>query len=88
MGVKTWTDENISLLRKTLDYSIPEITHLFPDKSYWAIVHQRGRVRHNRWCNSGGGTKRKSIRNYDTPQYVLDILDSCTYSYACKTRGI
>ncbi len=89
MGKRTWSNGDIGLLRKYLDYSIPEIIHLFPDKSYWAIVHQRGRVRHNQWC-AGGTTDRKHIREYGgngTPQYVLDILESCTYSYACKHRG-
>ena len=90
MGVRTWTDDDMTLLRKYLDYPIAEIQHLFPTKTYWAIVHQRGRVRHNRWCNSGGETSQENIRAFGgdgIPQYVLKLLYSCTYSYACKHRG-
>jgi hypothetical protein len=87
MGTTTWTDEDVKTIRKTMDCNIPEIMELIPTKSYNAIVQKRTRIKNNIDYSGNGTQQRIRVDGGDgISPLVKEILESCTYSYACKHR--
>ena len=88
MKKQYWSPDELELLRKNINRSQKNMLKLFPYRTKWSVMGVKWRITGDNLSTAGTKGFRR-IRNEGgdgTPPYVLEILDSCTYSHACNVR--